>query len=1003
INYSQGALVTKDVSFITRSGNINYSLNPAYSYSHHYFSPPTIFADNSIMFYSGNNIILENIQIKTPNEISLTALGNIFINRDESLLFNLLPEMRKKTSLSDLVSNIGIWESMGDINLTAGKNIVSQGIKYIAGKNITFTTGKDIFLASKPIKDVDPFFANINYPQLRSKIVAKNNILMNAARDIDLTSVLIYSNNKVTLFAGQNINLGATNYSALRNPDTDFKNNQNAITTIVADKGITISASEQLVAKGSYFQSEDDITISTGSDMQLGAVQAYSYTESESELEEHHKQVGTVINSGNKITLLSEGSILFQASELKANKEINSFAQGGFLYAQAMEESSYYEEEKKKCNWWTLCATKKKYTKTFYNKNNKVTEFNANGDIHLFAYDDITLEATKVNTKNNASIISKTGSIYFKAVKDVTFKQIITESQDIYITHRNQGYFNETWQLPALHIGGKLTIDAPKIISADVKAQKEESLEQALTILSNTPGYEWLSELQESENVNWNLVKETYSSWDEETQRINPVFGAFIAIGVAIATYGSSLATTVGGMASEVATAAGASAGIASSASVAAQAGFVSLASQAAVSLVENKGDIYKTFKSLGNSDTVKSVFTSMVVAGALHGLDQFMGWDQTIQGGTLPSTGKLLITDNATWSQVAQRVASHSIVSSTLGTAIQGGRFIDNFKIALLSNLGSQFHAEGANLIGNNGEILGHAGKILSHAVIAGVSAEIAGENVNGAIAGAIAAEIAAITINDNLIKTENWREEQAQKSRLIGAFAGLLATGKAEGVFSGANSAELVERFNRQLHVEEIKAVKELANGDNHKLERLLAASCRKTYCIAQESLSSSERIYYESLMKKYPYTHMEDSLLSDYWITKERTRIGGNYPIFSGHEKVKLFTYGDADKLTDSETFAKNQWIENASEVTGWDKKTLENLTTLITVGSSLTRANRIYGSISFKANKTQFVSIKDIYFIDKSGNKITMKWMYQGTPEQQGMTFENYIGLSNKRLT
>lgn len=28
---------------------------------------------------------------------------------------------------------------------------------------------------------------------------------------------------------------------------------------------------------------------------------------------------------------------------------------------------------------------------------------------------------------------------------------------------------------------------------------------------------------------------------------------------------------------------------------------------------------------------------------------------------------------------------------------------------------------------------------------------------------------------------------------------------------------------------------------------------------------------------------------------------------------------------------------------------------------------------------------------------------MKWMYQGTPEQQGMTFENYIGLSNKRLT
>lgn len=30
-----------------------------------------------------------------------------------------------------------------------------------------------------------------------------------------------------------------------------------------------------------------------------------------------------------------------------ANKEIDIAAKGGFLYAQAMEESSYYEEEKK--------------------------------------------------------------------------------------------------------------------------------------------------------------------------------------------------------------------------------------------------------------------------------------------------------------------------------------------------------------------------------------------------------------------------------------------------------------------------------------------------------------------------------------------------------------------------------------------------------------------------------------------------------------------------------
>ena len=62
----------------------------------------------------------------------------------------------------------------------------------------------------------------------------------------------------------------------------------------------------------------------------------------------------------------------------------------------------------------------------------------------------------------------------------------------------------------------------------------------------------------------------------------------------------------------------------------------------------------------------------------------------------------------------------------------------LDNFKTALLSHIGSQFHAEGANLIGDNGAILGHAGKVSSLSVVAGVSAEIAGGSVNSAVAGA-------------------------------------------------------------------------------------------------------------------------------------------------------------------------------------------------------------------------------------------------------------------------
>lgn len=819
IELNQVDLTAKDSVVLAKNGNIDYTLNPISAFNeNNILTPPIINVPNSILFQSGGNITFNNIEVNNANSFNLISSGDIKIQRNESEFFKILPYFHLYTQ-EPALSKTESWKMRGDITFTSGKDIISQGIKYNSNKAITFNAGQDIFLSSKSIKDADPFFSDIHYPQLQSKLFSDNNLILNAARDIDLTSTILNSKDKVIVLAGRNIKLGANAYSAIKDPHENAQDIQYATATITGNKGISIASSGTLITEGSSFKSEGDVTISSGDNIQLGSVRTHFRKESGSDLEELRKQVSTEINSGNNLTLLSEGSILFQASKLTANKEMDIAAKGGFLYAQAMEESSYYKEEKKKCNWRTLCVTKKKYTKTFYDTNNKVTEFITNGNINLFAKDDITLEATKIDTAKNAKLTSKTGKVNFKAVKNTAFKQVITNSKDIYITQRDQGYTKGIWVLPELYIGGMLTIDAPKGISSDIKAKKKESLEQALTVLSNTPEYVWLKDLQHQENINWNLVKDTYSNWDDKTQQLNPVVGAVIAIAVGVATYGTATAATIGGMASEATIAAGASASVASTASVAAQAGFASLVSQATVSLAENKGSIYKTIESLGRSDTVKSVVTSMVVAGALQGLDQFMGWDQAIQGGTLPSTGKLLLTDNATWNQVAQRVASHSVVSSTLGTAIQGGSFIDNFKTALLSNIGSQFHAEGANLIGDNGAVLGHAGKVLSHSIVAGISAEIAGGSVTGAVAGALAAEIAAISLQSKLFEPSylnetdrqvaliqealQGNEGKTQLTKLIGALTGAIVTRKPEGVFSAANSAELVYRHNYSEHM--------------------------------------------------------------------------------------------------------------------------------------------------------------------------------------------------------
>lgn len=61
------------------------------------------------------------------------------------------------------------------------------------------------------------------------------------------------------------------------------------------------------------------------------------------------------------------------------------------------------------------------------------------------------------------------------------------------------------------------------------------------------------------------------------------------------------------------------------------------LASQVAVKIVENQGDISKTLRDLGNSDTVKATATAMAIGGALNGFDQTMGWNLDAEGNTLP------------------------------------------------------------------------------------------------------------------------------------------------------------------------------------------------------------------------------------------------------------------------------------------------------------------------------------------------------------------------------
>ncbi|WP_239002431.1 DUF637 domain-containing protein [Photorhabdus khanii] len=828
INIWQSNIKGTDITAISRHGDILFHNGDQFGYlwrQHSTDDHPVsnkLNAVGNLTLNSGKNLLLQNVYLQPGKNISLIANNDVTVeNHADTYNF-----AKSKIANRHNAPISGILNAFESLTIHAGNNISAKGSD--------ISSGKDIYLSAA--KDIDLSFAGVEYknyilPQdsteLSSKITAKNNISIMSGGDINGKAVQIQANGNTLLSAGRNITFPSLAYSVINPANDNNKDDRHIIAQVRGDKKLTMAANGALTTVGAKLTSDGDVTLSSGGNMRFESVQNHTYREGNREFTGSVTQQGTELTSGGILTVISNGSILFQATQLAAKGAMDIAAQGGYLYAQAMEESSHYEKTETKRRWY---GKKKTTTRTRHDVTNKVTEFTAGGDINLLSRDDSTYEASKITTHQNAKLTSTHGQVNFKAVNNSTFAQTITHSKGFYIKQTDKGYTENTWVLPVIHFGGKLTIKAANGISADIKAKNGQSLQNAVSVFGNTPETAWLKGLNERQDVQWNLVKDAYDSWDYKSQHLNPVVSAVIAIAVATVTAGAGITASVAGSAAgtagSAATAAGATASTAatvgSMAYGATASGMAALASQAAVALVDNQGDLSKTLKAMGSSNTVKSTLTSMVISGALAGFDTVMGWDNAANGGKLdPLKAKLPSLSNGDWSKVAQRVAGQSIISSTLGTTINGGSFKDNFTAALLSNIGSQINAEGARLIGDNGEVLGVPGKTLSHVVVAGISAEIGRGNAKGAMAGALAAELAGVMMGDNLIKADEWQktsERQAQIARALGGFAGAVFTGKADGAYSGASSAENTFRYNYLAHHQQELMEKELAAESNY-----------------------------------------------------------------------------------------------------------------------------------------------------------------------------------------
>ncbi|MFB5952191.1 DUF637 domain-containing protein, partial [Klebsiella pasteurii] len=802
----QSELKGQNITLVSRGGDVTSHTSewPNFFHSDGLRWLGSLEASRDLSVTAGGNILLRNTRFPVLSQnISLVANGDITFDKNDAMLWHgrpgtVLTYARKQELFNRMLPGEPLRAS-GDITLS-GRRLSLYGAGLDAGGNISLSSAANTDLNMRSLSDLySEFFPDSRIPELRSNVKAGGNLLISSAADIGVQGAHIVAGKTATLQAGKLLWLGAYGYGVTDSSNDNNRDELNVLTRLHGAKSLTLAANGGIQADGSTLTSDGNITLTSGGNMQFQSARGTVYRESGNSWTENVSQTGVTLNSGGALTVISGGSILFQASRLLAKGAMDVAAKGGWLYAQAMEESSHYERQTTKRKWWGKKTTVKQ---TKHTTTNRVTEFIAGGNLSLLSRDDSTYEASKIEAKKNATLTSTSGKVSFLAVKNTTFEQTVSTSKGFYIRQANKGYSEGKWVLPSVYAGGKLTVNAASGISADIKATNGQALQGAITALGALPGTEWLKGLNTRSDVQWNTVKDAYDSWNYKSQSLNPAVAAVIAIAAAAATAGSSLAATV---ASSVTSTVGG--GAVTTGAV--TAGMSSLAAQAAVALVENQGNLSKTLSALGSSSSVKSLATSMVIGGALAGFDKVMNIDVPPDKAQLPALVK-----NEGWGKIVQRVAGQSVISSSLNTAINGGSFKDNLTNALLANIGNQINAEGAGLIGDNGEVLGIPGKSLSHAVVAGISAEIGRGDGKGAAAGALAAELAAITLVEIFVEPATRNNQIQSAGRIIGAITGAAVTNSSGGANSGANAAESVLRYNFLMHDEPARMAKKLAD---------------------------------------------------------------------------------------------------------------------------------------------------------------------------------------------
>ncbi|PWK43233.1 two-partner secretion domain-containing protein [Pseudomonas sp. OV226] len=713
---------------------------------------------------NANNRLAPNGALIQGSDVTLIA------GEDLNNVGTLKATHNLQAAASNNLVNSGLIEAGNRLDLLAGNDLTNKAGGIIAGRDVSLTTISGDVINERTVTSHNASGNGVSqqrdFVDSAGRIEAANNLNISAGRDVNNVGGVLQSGRDTTISAGRDVNFT----SAQQTVSNDYGTHRydQSITqygsSVSVGQDLSIQAGRDVTAIASQIDAQRDVSLSAGRDVTLASAaneqHSYNKTDKDTSQEDHVHQVGSGINAGGNVTLSAGQDLTLISSKVNAGDEAYLSA-GNQLSMLAAQDSDYSLYDMHKKGSW---GSKKTQRDEVTDVENVGSEIKTGGNLTLVSGGDQLYQAAKLDSGKDITLDSG-GSITFEAVKDLHDESHTKSDSNLaWQSSEGKGNTDETLRQSQLVAQGQLTIKAVDGLHVDIKQIDQKTVSQAIDVMVQAdPSLVWLKDAEARGDVDWRQVQEVHDSFKYDNSGLGPAAQLAIAILVTYLTWGAG-STLVGAAAD-------------SAGGIAANSVAAAVATKAATSTVNNRGNLGAVAKDVTSSDSLKGY----VIAGVSGGIGN---------------------------ADIALQLA----VNSALKTVLQGGKFKDNLAQAAVMMAADALSGYLYQNVGNALNGSGLATKVAVHALVGGLIGEAAGGDFRTAALAAGANEALLEMVGNQIFPGDAHARVVAMTSQLVGMTVAAAAGGSAKDQEKAGWVAQQAAVNNYLQHDEVDKLAQEL-----------------------------------------------------------------------------------------------------------------------------------------------------------------------------------------------